>query len=84
MMDERDLVNAIFETALRGCDADVHARQNALWVAAISLLADVLLESDEFNRERRLRGIEAELRESVVQLERLLTPAPQNPYQLLH
>jgi hypothetical protein len=82
MMDERDLVNAIFETALRGCDADVHARQNALWVAAISLLADVLLESDEFNRERRLRGIEAELRGSVAHLDRLLKPAPQNPYQL--
>jgi hypothetical protein len=72
MMDERALVNAIFETALRGCDADVSARRNALWKAAVCLLADVLRETDPFNRERLLRGIEAELRESVAQLDQLL------------
>jgi hypothetical protein len=84
MMDERALVNAIFETALRGCDADVSARSDALWKAAVSIQADVLRESDPLGRERLLRGLVAELRESIVQLEQLLKPtpaAPRNPYQ---
>jgi hypothetical protein len=68
MMSEHALVDAIFETALRGCEADVHARRNALWVAAITLLADVLLSYDAFNRERLLRGLERELRDSVAHL----------------
>jgi hypothetical protein len=68
MLSERGLVDAIFETALRGCEADVGARRNALWVAAITLLADVLLNTDPFNRERLIRGLERELRDSVAQL----------------
>jgi hypothetical protein len=54
MMSERDLVEAIFQTALKGCDADVKARKNAIWDAGVVLLADVLRETDSFSRERRL------------------------------
>jgi hypothetical protein len=68
MMSERALVDAIFETALEGCEADVGVRRNALWIAAITLLADVLLSYDPFNRERLLRGLEHKLRDSVGRL----------------
>jgi hypothetical protein len=76
MLSEPDLLDAIFETVLRGCDVDIKARKNAIWNAAVCLLADVLRETDPFNRERLLRGIEAELRGSVAHLDQLLKPAP--------
>jgi hypothetical protein len=56
-MNERLLVDRIFKTALEGSDGNITARKNALWVAAITLLADVLLNTDPFNRERLLRGL---------------------------
>jgi hypothetical protein len=68
MMSERALVDAIWRTALAGCDVDVAARKNALWTAALTLMADVLLNTDPFNRERLLRGLERELRDSVARL----------------
>jgi hypothetical protein len=68
MMSESALIDAIWKTALTGCDVDVAARKNALWTAAITLLADVLLSYDAFNRERLLRGLVAELRDSVARL----------------
>jgi hypothetical protein len=81
MMDGRDLQDFIFKAALAGCGADVKAHKNAIWNACIAMMGDVLRESDPFNRERLLRGLEAELRESFVELDRLLKPTPRNPYQ---
>jgi hypothetical protein len=72
MMNERDLVKAIFNAALAGCDANVNARKNAIWLAAITLLSDVLLSTDPFNRERLLRGLVSELRDSTAHLSQLL------------
>jgi len=76
MLSEPDLLDAIFETVLRGCNVDIKARKNAIWNAAVCLLADVLRETDPFNRERLLRGLEAELRDSIVQLDHLLCQPP--------
>jgi hypothetical protein len=50
MMSERALVTAIFKTALEGCEADVNARRNALWISGITLLADWLLCADPLIR----------------------------------
>jgi len=72
MLSEEALLDSIFEAALKGCDVNVSARKNALWNAAVCLLADVLRETDPFNRERLLRGLEAELRDSVAHLDQLL------------
>ena len=49
MLSEPDLMEAIFETALKGCDVNVSARKNALWNAAVCLLADVLRENNTGN-----------------------------------
>jgi hypothetical protein len=62
MLSERALVEAIFNTALRGAAGETAARRDALWTAATTLMADVLLSYDPFNRERLLRGLEKELR----------------------
>jgi hypothetical protein len=62
MMSERALVEAIFDTALKGTAGDTAVRRDALWTAATTLMADVLLSYDPFNRERLLRGLEKELR----------------------
>ena len=72
MLSEEALLDSIFETVLRGCDVDVKARKNAIWSACIAMMADVLRETDPFNRERLLRGLEAELRDSVAHLDQLL------------
>jgi hypothetical protein len=82
MMDGPDLTDFIFKAALAGCGADVKAHKNAIWTACLALMADVLRESDEFSRERLLHGLVAELRGSVAELDRLMKPAPRNPYQL--
>lgn len=76
MMTDRDLFDAITNTALKGCDADVGTRSTTIWNAAVCLLADVLRETDPFNRERLLRGLVAELREDIAELDRLLQPKP--------
>jgi hypothetical protein len=81
MLSDRDLFDSITTTALEGCDANVSARKNAIWNAACTLLADVLRQHDPFNRERLLRGIEAELRESMAHLDRLLRPPARNPFK---
>ena len=84
MLSERDLIESIFETALRGCDVNVSARRDALWDAASCLLADVLRSADPFTRERLLRGLVAELRDSIAKIDQLLKPrpntAPRNPF----
>ena len=76
MISEEDLQEAIYQAALRGCDADVKAHKKAIWDAACTLLADVLRESDEISRERRLRSLVPELRDSMARLEELLNPSP--------
>jgi hypothetical protein len=80
MLSEPDLMESIFQTVLKGCDVNVGARKNAIWNACLAMMGDVLRESDEFTRERLLHRIEAELRESVVDLDQLLKP-PRSPYQ---
>jgi len=74
MLSEPDLLDAIFETVLRGCDVNVKARKNAIWDACIAMMADVLRETDPFNRERLLRDLVPELRESITHLDQLLRP----------
>ena len=82
MLSEPDLLDSIFETVLRGCDVDVKARKNAIWNAAVCLLADVLRETDPFNRERLLRDLVPDLRRGVVELDALLKPSPLGPFKL--
>ena len=72
MKSERALVDAIFETVLTGTEGETEKRKDALWVAAVTLLADVLLNTDPYNRERLLRGLVAELRKSINRLSELL------------
>ena len=84
MLSDRALMELIFETVLRGCDGNVSARRNALWDAASCILADVLRSADPFTRERLLRGLVAELRDSIAKIDQLLKPrpntAPRNPF----
>ena len=82
MLSEEALLDSIFETALRGCDVNVSARKNALWNAAVCRLADVLRETDPFNRERLLHNLVPDLRRGVVELDALLKPSPLNPLNL--
>ena len=49
-------------------DADAHA----VWVTALSLALQALRHTDEFNRERLLRGVERDLREDLVEFDRQL------------
>jgi hypothetical protein len=81
MLSEEALLDSIFQAALKGCDVNVSARKNAIWNACLAMMGDVLRTSDEFTRERLLHRIEAELRESVVELDQLLKPTPRSPYQ---
>ena len=73
MLSEEALVDAIFKVALGGCDGDVSAAKNALWLAGTTLLSDVLLNSHPFARVRLLHGLVAELQEGIAHLEQLLT-----------
>jgi hypothetical protein len=93
MMSEKALIDAIFDIALAGNDADIAARRQVLWVVGITLLADVLGRADEFNRERLLRGLEKELRGALADIEQIRrTPypvcqgpgVPEEPYGPLH
>jgi len=73
VISERQLVDRIFDTVLGGTDADIGARRNTVWIAAVTLLADCLLNTpDQFTRERLLRGLVAELKDSMVGLSKLL------------
>ena len=72
MLSEPDLLDSIFETVLRGCNVDVKARKNAIWNACLAMMADVLRETDPFNRERLLRDLVPDLRQGVAKLDQLL------------
>jgi hypothetical protein len=82
MLSEHDLLDSIFETALRGCDVNVKARKNAIWNACLAMMGDVLRESDPFTRERLLRDLVPDLREGIADLDRLLTPPSRNPFKM--
>jgi hypothetical protein len=70
MTTDEGLIDAVFDVALDGnIDA---ARMQVLWVIGVTLLADVLLRSDEFNRERLLRGLVRELREALVEIPEIM------------
>ena len=85
MIGNRDLFDVITIAALKGCDCDVAAHKETLWNAAVCLMADVLLQSDSFTRERLLRGLEDELRESIKRLDVLLRPAePPSSFPRVH
>jgi hypothetical protein len=57
-------IDLIFEAAHR---ADSDAR----WTVGLTLLAGVLLGTDDINRERLLRGLKQELREALVDIEEI-------------
>jgi len=80
-----DLFDAITITALKGCDCDVAGHKKALWDAAVCIMADVLRNSDEFSRERLLRGLVEELRESIERLDELLrVPEVPTSFPVVH
>ena len=84
MSSNQDLFDAITITALKGCDCDVAAHKETLWNAAVCILADVLRNMDELSRERLLRGLEAELRESIEKLDELLRPPAPLTFPRIH
>jgi len=84
MLSETELLDVIFQATLKGCDVNVSARKQTIWDACLAMMGDVLRESDPFTAERLLRGVEAELRESVAHLSQLLQPTspyPRTPLQ---
>ena len=74
MTDPQALVDQIFAVALDDgpVGAERRDRNTALWIAGVTLLADVLLRTDQLNRERLLRGLERELREALVVIPALM------------
>jgi hypothetical protein len=75
-MSPEEIVNRVTQAALEACDGDVGRNDKALWYGACSILADVLRHADELGRERLLRDLVPELRDSVTHLDELLQPAP--------
>jgi hypothetical protein len=55
MLSDKALMESVSQAALRGCDANVAARCDALWDTAVCLQSDVLRTLAAFSRERRLR-----------------------------
>ena len=84
MTSNRDLFDVITIAALKGCDCDVAAHKDTLWDAAVCLMADVLRQTDPYNRERRLRGLVAELRASIEKLDELLRPPAPLTFPRIH
>jgi hypothetical protein len=65
--NEAELVDRIFDIA--GLDHDQNL--DAKWVAGITLLAHVLRRENEVARERRLRGLEKDVREALTAIEKI-------------
>jgi hypothetical protein len=82
MLSEPDLLDAIFETVLRGCNVDISARKGAIWNACLAMMADCLRATDPLGRERLLRDLVPDLREGVAHLDQLLKAPPSNPFKL--
>jgi hypothetical protein len=75
-MNEEALVDAVFDLALPKEDGKIDAaRSHTLWVIGTVLLADVLLRtSDEFTKERLLRGVQNELRAAIAAIPKIVSP----------
>ena len=84
MISNRELFDTITITALKGCDCDVAAHKDTLWDVAVCLMADVVRNSDELSRERLLRGLVEELRESIEKLDELLRPPAPLTFPRIH
>ena len=46
----------------------------AKWAAGLAFLAGVLLHSDPFTKERRLRSVQDELRKAIVIIPKIMSP----------
>jgi len=74
-MNEEALVDAVFDLALPKQDGKIDAvRSHTLWVIGTVILADVLLRSDEFTKERLLRGVQNELRAAIAAIPKIKSP----------
>lgn len=51
-------------------------RARTLWTCGIVVLADVLLRTDHFTRERLIRGVDHELREACDGITAIMTHGP--------
>ena len=71
-MSEEALLGELYRDVLTRVDADVARHRNLIWNACITLLADSLRHADFFTRERLLRGLVPELRDSMARLSQLL------------
>ena len=71
-MSERALLSDIFNAVLTRVDADIAAHRNTVWNVGVTLLADSLRHADPFTKERLLRSLEREVRDSIERLSQLL------------
>src|SRR5262249_19135617 len=65
---EQELIDAIHKAALEGTQGETHLHKSALWVASVTLMADVLLRSDEFTRARLMHELPERLRRAMEHL----------------
>ena len=68
------MVDKLFDT-VESSNADAEA----VWIAALSLGVQALRHTDEFSRERLLRGVERSLREDLAEFERRLAAKNASP-----
>jgi hypothetical protein len=68
------MLDKVFDT-IEASNADTLA----VWATALSLGVQALRHTDEFNRERMLRGVERDLREDLAEFERLLEAKSSSP-----
>jgi len=73
------LFDAITLTALKGADGDIDGHRQAIWRAAVTLMADCLRQCDPFTAERLLRSLVSDLRDSAAHLDHLLSAPADNP-----
>jgi hypothetical protein len=66
-MSKETLVESVLDLALPKEDGPIDkALSHSMWVIGTTILADVLLRTqDEFTKERLLRNVEKELREAM-------------------
>lgn len=87
MISNPDLFDVITEAAIRGADCDIAAHKRVIWQACVALMADMLLNSDEFTRVRLLHELPERLQRSMEQLaevERELRPAAPISFPTVH
>jgi hypothetical protein len=69
-----EMLDGLFNT-VEASNADAEA----VWTAALSLGVQALRHTDEFSRERLLRGVERELRTDLAEFDRLLAAKNASP-----